>query len=200
MSYIAMLSGSPSIQSRTSHLLATAERMLQSQGLLAHRIDIRALPAGALVHADSADPAIAHAREIVRQACAVIIATPIYNASYSGVLKTFLDLLPRDAFSFKPVLSLAAGGSQGHMLALDYALKPVLCALGARHQLANVFAADSDIPKVDGQYRLEPDVASRLRSAVTALVATLGANDTRPLSPGDAIDYDTTEPAAALIR
>lgn len=60
------------------------------------------------------------------------MAIPIYKAAYSGLLKTFLDLLPQHAFAGKPVLPLATGGSPAHVLALDYALRPVLTALGAQ--------------------------------------------------------------------
>ena len=56
----------------------------------------------------------------------VIVATPIYKAAYSGLLKVFLDLLPAEALRGKTVLPLASGGSVAHLLALDYALKPVL--------------------------------------------------------------------------
>jgi hypothetical protein len=95
------------------------------------------------VRADFDDPAIRRAREQVAAARLVVIATPIYKASYSGLLKTFLDLLPQDALRGKTVLALGTGGSVAHLLALDYALKPVLAALGARHILDTVYAVDA---------------------------------------------------------
>lgn len=69
---------------------------------------------------------------LVDETDALVVATPIYQAAYSGLLKTFLDLLPQHAFAGKPVLPLATGGSPAHVLALDYALRPVLTALGAQ--------------------------------------------------------------------
>jgi len=75
----------------------------------------------------------------------VIVATPIYKAAYSGLLKAFLDLLPADALRGKTVLPLATGGSAAHLLALEYALKPVLSALGARDILDPVYATDAQL-------------------------------------------------------
>lgn len=69
---------------------------------------------------------------LVAKADALVVATPIHKAACSGLLKTFLDLLPQHAFAGKPVLPLATGGSPAHFLALDYSLRPVLTALGAQ--------------------------------------------------------------------
>ncbi|MDQ0896682.1 NAD(P)H-dependent oxidoreductase [Paenibacillus sp. V4I7] len=61
------------------------------------------------------------------------------EASYTGVLKAFLDLLPQKGLECKVVLPLAVGGTISHLLAIDYALKPVLSALGARNILQGVY-------------------------------------------------------------
>ena len=57
----------------------------------------------------------------------------MYQAAYSGLLKVFLDLLPQFAFRGKAVLPIVTGGSPAHVLAVDYALRPVLANLGAAH-------------------------------------------------------------------
>jgi hypothetical protein len=56
----------------------------------------------------------------------------VYKASFSGALKTLLDLFPERALEGKVVLPFATGGTIAHMLAVDYALKPVLSALKAQ--------------------------------------------------------------------
>ena len=106
-------------------------------------IVVRELPASALMTADVQHAALRAAVDAVSQAELVIVATPIYKAAYSGLLKVFLDLLAPDALRGKTVLPLATGGSPGHLLALEYALKPVLAALGARHVLDPVYVVDS---------------------------------------------------------
>ena len=139
---IVALAGSPSANSRSTallrHVLAGFPETVSRSEIV-----LRDLPATALVRADFDDPAIRRAREEVAAARLVIVATPIYKASYSGLLKSFLDLLPQDALRGKTVLALGTGGSAAHLLALDYALKPVLAALGARHILDTVYAVDA---------------------------------------------------------
>ncbi len=68
---------------------------------------------------------------------------------FSGALKTLLDLLPERALEGKIVLPLATGGTIAHMLAVDYALKPVLNALKAQEILHGVFADDSRSPTIN---------------------------------------------------
>ncbi|BAO91812.1 NADPH-dependent FMN reductase [Caballeronia cordobensis] len=173
MNLIVTISGSPAARSRSAHLLHVAENALHAHGIPVRRIDVRELPAAALVHADFGDPDVRAALALVEEAQAVVIATPLYKASYSGLLKTFLDLLPRSALASKPVLPFATGGSLAHLLALDYALKPVLASLGAQHVLGNVFATEGEIAVVDGAYTLSGAIAQRLADAVDALMAAL---------------------------
>ena len=95
----------------------------------------------------------------------------VYKAAYSGVLKVFLDLLPQTALQGKVVLPLATGGSPHHMLALDYALRPVLQSLAARHILPGVYASDAQIPKDgEGRYLVSQDIGDRLDDAVNTLL------------------------------
>jgi len=138
--------GSPSAVSRSGSLLQLAQSRLQVIATRQHTVSVRELPAEALLNAQFDHPLIRQALEEVQQAQVVLVATPIYKAAYSGLLKAFLDLLPQDALRDKCVLPLATGGSIAHLLALDYALKPVLSVLGARDILDPVFATDQQIP------------------------------------------------------
>jgi FMN reductase len=163
---IVALAGSPSPNSRSTALLRhVLDRF--SDGTPRSEIVLRDLPPAALVRADVDDPAIRRAREQVAAARLVVISTPIYQAAYSGLLKTFLDLLPQDALRGKTVLALGSGGSAGHLLALDYALKPVLAALGARHVLDAVFAVDAQfVADALHGYAVHDDVAQRVARAL----------------------------------
>ncbi|WP_141291839.1 NADPH-dependent FMN reductase, partial [Ideonella azotifigens] len=138
---IVGIAGSPTSPSRSTALLRAALASLaRPQGPGTIEIEVRLLPAVPLLAADARDPLIAQALAQVAAADVVLVATPIYKAAYSGALKAFLDLLPQDGLRGKTVLALGTGGSIGHLLALDYALKPVLSALGARHVLDVVYA------------------------------------------------------------
>jgi len=144
---------------------------------LGHRtvaLQVRELPAQALLRAEFNDPAIVEAAALVAAADAVVVGTPVYKASYSGALKTFLDLLPQDGLAGKLVLPLATGGSQSHFLALDYGLRPVLASLGPRHILPSIYATSEQLPW-DPEQGLAPHpaIAARLDAGVAQLAHEL---------------------------
>jgi FMN reductase len=150
-----------------------AERLSETGFDVGH-LDLRELPPRELLAAEAADPRIAAAAEAVATADGVIVATPVYKASYTGLLKAFLDLLPQTALAGKTVLPVVTGGSLAHLLALDYALRPVLSALGARHVVPGCFLLDSAIERLaDGGARLEPEAELRLLGAVDEFIGAL---------------------------
>jgi FMN reductase len=138
-------SPSPSPSSSGSRLLHHIGERLASHGHQCSRLQVRDLPAEALLHADFSDPAIVRALAQVAAADAIVISTPVYKAAYSGILKAFLDLLPQDGLKEKLVLPIATGGSQSHLLALDYALRPVLASLDARFILPSIYSTSSQL-------------------------------------------------------
>jgi FMN reductase len=145
VSQILSVSGSPSPTSRTGRLLRHVDARLTAQGHTVTPLAVRDLPARPLLAGDTADPGIATAAQLVAEAEGLVIGTPIYKAAYSGLLKTFLDLLPQYALAEKAVLPLATGGSTAHVLAVDYALRPVLTSMGAGHVLPGWFVLDREI-------------------------------------------------------
>lgn len=169
---VLLIAGSPSEHSRSAALLdAVAQRLGLRQALI-DRLRIRELSPQALLLADTTHATVKHALAQIASARAVVVATPVYKAAYSGVLKVFLDLLPQNGLQGKAVLPLATGGSPHHMLALDYALRPVLQSLGARHILPGVYASDAQLPRDEntGGYRTTPDIDQRLDDAVQHLL------------------------------
>lgn len=167
---LVALSGSPSARSRSAWLLQLAQTRLEAQLRQATTIALRELPPQALLAGDALQPEVDAAVQALLRADVVLVATPIYKAAYSGLLKSFLDLLPADALRGRTVLPLATGGSPAHMLALDYALKPVLGALGARDILDGVFAADAQLPPHEaGGFVPEAGLVQRLDRALQPL-------------------------------
>jgi FMN reductase len=168
---IAGLSGSPSAKSRSAWLLQLAQARLAGGARDgAAMIALRELPAEPLLRADTRDAAVRAAIERIARADVLLVATPIYKAAYSGLLKVFLDLLPPDALRGKSVLPLATGGSPGHLLAIDYALKPVLGALGARHIVDAVYVLDDQlVPHETLSYVPDDAVVERLDRALRGL-------------------------------
>jgi FMN reductase len=167
---ILLVGGSPSPGSSGARLLQHIGDKLTLLGHRCSSLHVRELPAQALLHADVHDPAITRALQQVAQADAVIVSTPVYKASYTGILKAFLDLLPQDGLDGKLVLPLATGGSQSHMLVLDYALRPVLASLSARFILPGIYATSSQL-RWDAETGLSLDapIAARVARGVDEL-------------------------------
>lgn len=165
---IVGISGSPSAQSRSASLLELALAGLEGPDVRQHTIRVRDLPAASLVQARVADPRLREALDAVAAADLLVVATPIYKAAYSGTLKVFLDLLPQDGLRGKTVLPLGTAGAVAHLLALDYALKPVLSALGARDILDGVFATDAQLVPHEGRYVPDDALLVRLERSLDA--------------------------------
>lgn len=91
-----------------------------------------------------ASQSLEDAIETVSSADGAIFVTPIFSASYSGLFKSFVDVLEGDSIDGLPVLIAATGGTERHSLALDFALRPVFTYLRAVVVPTGVFAATSD--------------------------------------------------------
>jgi FMN reductase len=91
-----------------------------------------------------APPALESAINAVVSADAVIAVTPIFSTSYSGLFKSFIDVLDPDALTGTPVLIGANAGTARHSLAIDYAIRPLFTYLHAEPVSTGVFAASSD--------------------------------------------------------
>jgi FMN reductase len=173
VSSIVALAGSPSTTSRTVALLTHLAGGLRADGHDVTVVPVRGLPAEALLSADAGNPSVAAAVAEVAAADGLIVASPVYKAAYSGVLKTFLDLLPANALAGKAVLPLLTGGAPTHALAVDYALRPVLAALGARHVVPGLFLLDKQIERTPDGVSLAPDLQATVDAAVGELTAAL---------------------------
>ena len=175
MATVLSVSGSPSASSRTNRLLRHLDDRLVAQGHEVIPLDVRTIPAQALLGADFRNPAIVEVTELFAHADGVVIATPVYKASYSGVLKALLDLLPQYALTGKTVLPLATGGSTAHVLAIDYALRPVLSSMGAAHIVQGWFTLDKDITvRDDGSVVVVASAAQALTQVIDQFSTALG--------------------------
>ncbi|SHH62337.1 NADPH-dependent FMN reductase [Massilia sp. CF038] len=190
---VLLLGGSPAASSSGARLLQHIGDKLALQGHRCNRLQVRDLPAEALLHGDFNDPAIVRATALVLDADAIVIATPVYKASYTGILKAFLDLLPQDGLDGKLVLPLATGGSQSHMLVLDYALRPVLASLSARFILPGIYATSAQLQwSPEAGFEADAPIAARIAKGVAQLSAELQA-----LPSYRAAQHQLTTPALA---
>lgn len=179
MPSILVLTGSPSPTSRTAALLDHLARRWRGHGHDVSTVTVRQLPADALLSADARHPDIAAVIDAITAADGVVVASPVYKAAYSGVLKTLLDLLPQFALAGKTVLPLATGGTPAHVLAIDYAFRPVLNSLGAEHIVQGYFVLDSLITVTEHGVTVDPAAEAPLLSIVDKFAETL--RQKRPL-------------------
>jgi len=168
---IVIITGSPTRPSRSAGLAQHVEQRLTREAFAVRTVHVRDLPATALLHADFNDPGIASASELVAKADGVVVASPVYKAAYTGVLKAFLDLLPQFALRGKVVLPLLTGGSVAHVLALDYAVRPVLQSLDPRLVVGGLFVLDKSITvEADGSVKIDPEVTPRLEQVTQTFI------------------------------
>jgi FMN reductase len=129
--YAVGLSASPSgTSSRSGALLDVTLSLLAECGARVERYDLAALPSDGLLGRDRS-PQVEAALSAVSRAHLLAVATPIYRATYTGLLKVFFDLLPTAALAGTIAIPIAAGGSPSHQLALDHGLRPLLASVGA---------------------------------------------------------------------
>lgn len=112
----------------------------------------------------------------------LVAVTPIFSASYSGLFKTFFDVIEQDALRGKPALIAATGGTARHSLALEHALRPLFAYLNAATVPTSVFAAAEDWgsagPAADGP------LVDRIDRAAGELAAAVAARPPAiPLDP-----------------
>lgn len=140
-------------QPSSSRLLAEqlAEATVRSLTLLGEDVHADVIELRGLAHAITDNlltgfpsGALAEAVELVRQADAVIAVTPIFSASYSGLFKSFFDVLDAGVLDGKPVLLGATAGTARHSLAIEFALRPLFAYLKAEVVPTAVFAASED--------------------------------------------------------
>lgn len=182
--HVVLLSGSPAARSRTEVLLDYVRGRLEAQHVEVSLLRVRDFPAEDLLHARFDSPAVQQLQAVVASADGLVVGTPVYKASFTGALKVLLDLLPERALAHKVVLPLASGGSPAHLLAVDYALKPVLAALKAQEMLSGVFAVDKQIayPEGDRPAQIDDELRERLDEALEQLAAAL-ARRPKPIDP-----------------
>lgn len=100
---------------------------------------------------------------VVEQADILVVTTPVYRGSYTGLFKHFFDFIHQDALIDKPVLLAANGGSERHALIIDHQLRPLFSFFQARTLPLGVYATDKDF----ADYRLQDEaLIERARLAV----------------------------------
>ena len=157
---IVVISAGLSVPSSTRLL---ADRLAEATvAAIAHPVEVEVVELRPLAHplADHLltgfpSGGLAEAIETVRRADALIVVTPVFSASYSGLFKTFFDVLEPETLAGVPVLIAATAGTARHSLVLEHALRPLFSYLHAVVVPTAVFAASEDFGEAGLQSRID---------------------------------------------
>ncbi|WP_300679469.1 FMN reductase [Nocardioides sp.] len=196
----------PSSTRLLADMLANAsEQAVQARGVEVEveHIELRGLAHALTDHLLTGFPTaeLAHALDAVRRADGVIAVTPVFSASYSGLFKTFFDVLETGVLDGTPVLAAATAGTARHSLVIDHALRPLFSYLHAVVVPTGVFAATDDFAATgvgaggDLHKRVER-AASEFAALVTGHQAALAGGDG---AGGDGAGA-TAEPKRRLVE
>jgi FMN reductase len=145
---IVALVGNPRPASRThglAHTLAVELAAVLPDSTVTE-VDLAVLGPRVLDHADAEASAAA---EQVLGADVLVVASPTYKATYSGLLKAFLDRLATGSLAGKRAVPILLGGAANHQLAVDVHFTPLLLELGATVPARGLFVLEADVDEFD---------------------------------------------------
>lgn len=122
-------------------------------------VEVAELGAGLLAWGD---PRVAEAKETVKRADLLVVASPTYKATYTGLLKLFLDQFGAGELRQIPTVPLMLGGALNHALAPELTLRPVLVEIGASCPTPSLFL-------IDTEFKTSPVLDEWVESAVKSL-------------------------------
>ena len=137
---VVVVVGNPQPGSRTRRAAEMVARRLTGAGPVA-TVELAEL-GPALLEPDSA--AVRAAKDVVRRADLIVFATPTYKATYTGLLKLFLDHFRSGELAQTPAVALMLGASPRHALAGEHTLKPVLTEIGCACPAPALFLLESE--------------------------------------------------------
>ncbi|KRC50265.1 MULTISPECIES: FMN reductase [unclassified Nocardioides] len=141
---------------------------------------------------------LANALDLVKAADALVVVTPVFSASYSGLFKTFFDVLEPGALDGTPVVIAATAGTARHSLVLDHALRPLFAYLRAVVVPTGVFAASEDFGASD-----DGSLDKRVQRAAGELAVLLGGATAAAPAPARrsvADEFAAPTPFEQLLR
>jgi len=146
MPKIVAIAGSPMPRSRTRSLVGEVqERIAREAGGSSSLVDIADLVSCLMVRTrEEAAPKLAHALLSVEGADLLVVGSPVYKGSYTGLFKHFMDLIDYKALAGVPVALLATGGSNRHALMIDHQLRPLFTFFNAHTLPTGVFLSNGD--------------------------------------------------------
>lgn len=145
---IVGFAGSSSRPSRTRNLVevianTTADRVAADEVRLYDLNEIHP-SLGSTLDPRSAPPDLVELIQAITDADALIVGSPVYKGTYTGLFKHLFDLIEPKALKDKPVVLSATGGSERHALVLDHGLRPLFAFFSADIVATGVYATEAD--------------------------------------------------------
>lgn len=172
VSDIVIVSGSPSPSSRSEKVLHYIGDLVGKGGYSVQYISVTEVESGDLLFGNVHRPKIKEIAIALEEAKGVIVGTPVYKASYTGVLKALFDMLPQDILQDTPVLPLMTGGSPSHQLALEYAFKPLLATMKGQN-LKGLYMVDSQLDKTKANPIMNEAILNRTKKQLAYFLEKL---------------------------
>ena len=181
------------------------------EGLQVHTVDLRVLASDLASFMTTYMPteALVDAQRAVTGADALIVATPVFQGSYSGLFKMFFDSLDTESINDMPTIIAATAGSARHSMVLDFALRPLMTFLHAMVMPTGVFQATEDFGTPEGA-RIEQRIqraAGELANFMVAnpdhvegLAGDIRTKDSRKRKSGVGIDTEDFVPMSELLK
>jgi FMN reductase len=177
VSTVAVVVGNPKPRSRT---LAVADAVAEAAGVAtglavdAPRLTIDLAELGPQLF-DWSSASVKDAVAAVRGSALAVVASPTYKATYTGLLKSFLDWFSTTDLTGVTVVPLMVGAGPQHALAVEVHLRPVLVELGATLPTRGLYVLESQLEDLDGVIGTWLDQAApQLRRAAGSAHSTPG--------------------------
>lgn len=150
--HIAIVVGNPKPNSRTLNIARQVAREIcdRLDGRIALEIDL-ALHTGSIFTWPNAE--MAELNQAVARSDILVIASPTYKATYTGLLKAFLDRYPSNGLVGVTAVPVMTGASDLHSMAIETGLRPLLVELGASVPSRGLYFVMARIAEVDAQVR-----------------------------------------------
>lgn len=176
---IVGISGNLTRPSKTRTLVAEALRQIEAKRL--GRVEafdiVDAGPElGSAVQRENLPPAPERVLSAIESSDALVVATPVYKASYTGMLKHLFDLIDPKVLAERPVIIAATGGSDRHALVIEHQLRPLFAFFRAHTVPTGIYATPADFT-AEGD--LTDAARARIAPAVDQLAAFLNAHDSQ---------------------